>query len=203
MATSKASKYLGDAAVAKCLERYGSHTPFDLAFMRFMGAQASPNPDLVPVMVIASFWPDDKFPQFQTQEEANLFFSHFMGLWRRVEQRVADDKSLLRAKLNYKDADAFRLSLQARIDELEFGFIEGFWGGADDLPMASATAALIDGIGDHVQAYAGVLAESQAWQDLPEALVPALRQELIERDHVVEDAIKALFLIKHKAQGEA
>jgi len=197
MASSKPSKYLGDAAVSKCLSRYDSHTPFDVAFMRFMGAQASPNKDLLPVMVIASFWPEESFPSFEQKEEASLFFSHFMGLWRR-----ADDKPLLRTKVRYTDAALFRQTLQQRIEELEYGFIEGFWGGVDDLDMPSATAALIDGIGDQVQAYATVLDDSATWTSLPESLATALQQEMLERDTVVEDAIKALFLLKHKSQSD-
>jgi len=46
------------------------------------------------------------------------------------------------------------------------------------------------------------LDDSATWTTVPETLATALQQEMLERDTVVEDAIKALFLLKHKSQSD-
>ena len=78
------NKYIGDEKMQKMLEHYKCETPLEVIKMRFAGAICSPNLDLHPADVIASFWPQGQSPRLQTKEEADLFFKFFMGLWDSV-----------------------------------------------------------------------------------------------------------------------
>ncbi len=199
MASKKPGKYIGDAGVAKFLEQYKSDTPFHIVRLRVLGALASPNTDLLPVMVIASFWPEDAFPKFVTKDEADIFFSTFMGLWRRMEKMADASQNLLSARGKLGDLEDAKNTLFTRVEEVDAGFIEGFWGGLDDIKMPSATAALIDGLGSEAEAYHALLEDVSQWEDYTPAMRDALVAEVDERDAVVEDAVKALLLLKEKA----
>jgi len=199
MASTKPGKYIGDAGVAKFLEQYGSVTPFHVVRMRVLGALSSPHKELLPVMVIASFWPEDAFPKFVTKDEAEKFFSTFMGLWRRMEKMAQAEQPVLSARGKLANLEEAKETLLNRIEEVEAGFIEGFWGGEDDMSMPSATAALIDGLGSEAEAYNVLLEDVSQWTEYTSAMREALNEELIERDNVVEDAIKALMLLKEKS----
>ncbi|SCA55525.1 conserved hypothetical protein [Candidatus Terasakiella magnetica] len=203
MASTKPGKYIGDAGVAKYLEEYKSQTPFYVVRMRVLGALASPNEDLLPVMVMASFWPEDAFPKFVTKDEAEKFFATFMGLWRRMEKLADAEGTLLSARGKLSDLDEAKEVLLKRLEEIEAGFIEGFWGGQDDMKMPSATAALVDGLSDEATAYHALLQDVEGWSDYSPAMRDALHAEVIERDNVVEDAMKALLLLKEKANETA
>lgn len=198
MASKKPGKYIGDASVAKFLEQYASKTPFYVVRMRVLGALASPNKELLPVMVVASFWPEDAFPKFVTKVEAETFFATFMGLWRRMEKLCEAGQSALSARGKLASLDDLKELLLHRIEEIDAGFIEGFWGGVDDLKMASATAALIDGLGTEAEAYQILLEDVLTWTEFSPTMRDAVIGEITERDTVCEDAMRALRLLKEK-----
>lgn len=198
MATNNPGKYIGDAGVAKFLEKYKSQTPFHVVRMRVLGALASPNKELLPVMVIASFWGEDDFPKFVTKEEAEVFFSTFMGLWHRIEKMASARTALLSARGKLATPEAAKELLTRRVEELEAGFIEGFWGGQDDMKMPSATAALIDGLGEEADGFHALLQDVENWPDYTLAMREALLEEIAERDALIEDAILALLVLKDK-----
>jgi len=198
MASKKPAKYIGDAGVARFLEQYKSETPFHVVRMRILGALASPNKELLPVMVIASFWPEEDFPKFVTKEEAETFFSTFMGLWQRMEKMAIARNPLLSARGKLSSLEDAQDLMLRRAEELEAGFIEGFWGGQDDMQMPSATAALIDGLGEEADAYHGLLQDVQDWSDYTPAMREALLEEVAERDTLIEDAFTALLVLKDK-----
>ncbi|MDV7339555.1 hypothetical protein RYZ26_08125 [Terasakiella sp. A23] len=200
MASKKLSKYIGDAGVAKFLEQYKSQTPFYVVRMRVCGALASPNKDLLPVMVVASFWEEDKFPRFVTKDEAETFFSTFMGLWRRMEKMAGAGQKVLSARGKISTIEDAKELLMTRVEEIDAGFIEGFWGGQDDMKMPSATAALIDGLSDEAESYNALYQDISEWSDYSDNMRDALIEEIDERDTVVEDAMKALLLLKEKSQ---
>lgn len=203
MASKKSGKYIGDAGVAKFLDQYKSQTPFYVVRMRVLGALASPNKDLLPVMVVASFWPEDQFPKFVTKDEAETFFSTFMGLWRRMEKTVEASQKLLSARGKITNLEEAKEVLLKRVEELEAGFIEGFWGGQEDMKMASATAALIDGLSEEADSYAALLEDVERWSDFSDGMRDALQDEMDERDGTIEDAMKALILLKQKSDETA
>ncbi len=198
MASTKAGKYIGDAAVAKMLTHYKSTTPFHVVRMRVLGALASPNKELLPVMVMASFWPEEQFPKFERKDEAESFFSAFMGLWRRTEKMVVGEAKLLSARGKLATLDEVKALLLKRMEEVDAGFIEGFWGGMADMKMSSASAALIDGLGEEAEAYYALMEDIETWESYTATMREAVNEEIQERDRVVEDAIKALLLLKDK-----
>ena len=199
MASKKSGKYIGDAGVAKFLDQYKSQTPFYVVRMRVFGALASPNKDLLPVMVVASFWPEDEFPKFVTKDEAETFFSTFMGLWQRMEKTVAAGQKILSARGKLATVEEAKEALLRRVEEIDAGFIEGFWGGQEDMKMPSATAALIDGLADEAESYSALLEDVSTWSDYSDNMRQALIDEMEERDTLLEDAMKALLLLKEKS----
>jgi hypothetical protein len=202
MASKKPTKYVGDASVAKCLDKYKSTVPFHVVRMRVFGALGSPNVGLLPVMVIASFWPEDAFPKFTTKDEAETFFATFMGLWRRMEKMAEAGQSTFSSMGKLQTLENVKEVLQKRVEEIEAGFIEGFWGGKDDLNMPSATAALIDGLSGEAEAYQALLDDVLSWTEYGTAMQDAIRDEISERDTICEDAMRGLHLLKEKMKQD-
>lgn len=145
------NKYIGDEAFEKMLAHYKCVTPLDVVKMRFLGAICSPNMELRPTDVISSFWPQGQEPRLQTKDEADLFFKFFMGLWDELFEQVRENKVKLpfvkREEANLKD---FCVS---RYNEVEWGFVEGFWGGKQDLKLANYLAEVIDSLTDLAGVY--------------------------------------------------
>ena len=138
----QANKYIGDDSFIKMLEHYECPTPLDVIKMRFAGAICSPNLNLRPTDVISSFWEEGKTPRLETKAEADLFFKFFMGLW----DDIFDDVKLAKVKLptiKEKDLDIF---CQRRYDQVEQGYVEGFFGGEENLKMPGYRAQIVDSL---------------------------------------------------------
>jgi hypothetical protein len=138
----QANKYIGDDSFIKMLEHYECPTPLDVIKMRFAGAICSPNLNLRPTDVISSFWEEGKTPRLETKAEADLFFKFFMGLW----DDIFDDVKLAKVKLptiKEKDLDIF---CQRRYDQIEQGYVEGFFGGEENLKMPGYLAQIVDSL---------------------------------------------------------
>ena len=138
----QANKYIGDDSFIKMLEHYECPTPLDVIKMRFAGAICSPNLNLRPTDVISSFWEEGKTPRLETKAEADLFFKFFMGLW----DDIFDDVKLAKVKLptiKEKDLDIF---CQRRYDQVEQGYVEGFFGGEENLKMPGYLAQIVDSL---------------------------------------------------------
>jgi len=146
------NKYIGDDKFAKMLEHYQCPTPLNVIKMKFAGAVCSPNLELKPVDVISSFWEKGKVPRLETKSEADWFFKFFMGLWDEVFTIVHDNQvKLPEHKISRKDdlVDA----CFARVMEIEFGFVEGFWGGRDDFELPTFVGEMIDSLSELAGAY--------------------------------------------------
>ena len=138
----QANKYIGDDSFIKMLEHYECPTPLDVIKMRFAGAICSPNLNLRPTDVISSFWEEGKTPRLETKAEADLFFKFFMGLW----DDIFGDVKLAKVKLptiKEKDLDIF---CQRRYDQVEQGYVEGFFGGEENLKMPGYLAQIVDSL---------------------------------------------------------
>ena len=139
------NKYIGDESFKKFLEHYACPTPLAVVKMKFAGAVCSPNMDLRPTDVISSFWEQGKAPRLETKNEAELFFKFFMGLWDEIFEQVKANKiKLSRLKLSGKE-DILKACAE-RFDEVEGGFVEGFWGGKDDFKLPAFVAEMIDSL---------------------------------------------------------
>ena len=143
------NKYIGDEKMAKMLDHYSCPTPLEIVKMRFAGAICSPNMELRPTDVISSFWPNGQAPRLQTKDEADLFFKFFMGLWDDIFNDVKNNKVKL-LKLNIKD---LKIYSQCRFAEVEQGFVEGFWGGKQDMKWPAYLAEIIDSLSDLAGVY--------------------------------------------------
>lgn len=145
------NKYIGDDSFAKMLEHYGCTMPLTVVKMRFIGSICSPNLELRPSDVISSLWEEGKAPRLETKEEAELFFKFFMGLWDEMFELVRDNKvKLSRYKNNQEGITKICL---LRFEEVELGFVEGFWGGKDDLKVPAYIAEMIDSLSELSSVY--------------------------------------------------
>lgn len=141
------NKYLGDDKFKKFLEHYKCPTPLDVVKMRFIGSICSPNLELRPTDVISSFWPAGQEPRLETKEEADLFFKFFMGAWDDAFEKVKNNKVKF-DQPRKKDKDNLKQLCERRHAEIEWGFIEGFWGGKQDLKIPAYIAEIIDSLSD-------------------------------------------------------
>lgn len=176
------NKYIGDDGMAKMLEHYNCPTPLDVVKMRFAGAICTPNLDLRPSDVISSFWPQGEEPRLQTKEEADLFFKFFMGLWDEIFETVKENKVKL-PKLK-KDAAALKSFCRSRFDEIEWGYVEGFWGGKQDLKIPAYLAEVIDSMTDLASVYKSLEKKLDNSENSAEII-----QTLEHTDRMVEKAV--------------
>ena len=159
----QANKYIGDDAFIKMLEHYNCQTPLGVIKMRFAGAICSPNLKLRPTDVISSFWPEGRAPRLETKNEADLFFKFFMGLWDEVFDSVKQNKVKL-PTLKEKDISRY---CQTRYDEVEQGYVEGFFGGEENLKIPGYIAEIVDSLSELAIVYQKIGAKgedtSAAW----------------------------------------
>ena len=160
------NKYIGDEKMSKMLEHYNCPTPLEIVKMRFCGAICSPNMELRPTDVISSFWPAGQVPRLQTKDEADLFFKFFMGLWDEIFDKVKSNKVKME-KISFKDLNYY---CQRRFAEIEQGFVEGFWGGKDDLKLPAFLAEMIDSLSDLAGVYASLQQKLEKNSDTDEII---------------------------------
>lgn len=181
------NKYLGDEKFKKFLEHYHCPTSLEVVKMKFIGAMCSPNLNLRPTDVISSFWEENRAPRLETKEEADLFFKFFMGLWDELFVAVKNNQITLPT---YSKKQDFSEVCRLRYDEIEYGFVEGFWGGKEDLKLPTYLAELIDSLSQMAEVYV-VLAEKAK----KEALCADAQKHFKATDKMVEKAIH--FLIEN------
>ena len=143
------NEYIGDDKFKKFLEHYACPTPLEVVKMRMAGAICSPNGELRPTDVIASFW-DGRTPRLETKKEAELFFKFFMGLWDEMF-RLVELNQISLPRISPKD-ELIRVC-GLRYDMLEQGFIEGFWGGSEQLKIPAYVAQIVDSITELATVY--------------------------------------------------
>lgn len=153
----QANKYIGDESFIKMLEHYSCLTPLNVIKMRFAGAICSPNLNLRPTDVISSFWENGRAPRLETKSEADLFFKFFMGLW----DNIFDNVKLAKVKLpNLKEKDIVSYC-QNRFEEVEQGYVEGFFGGEENLKMPGYIAQIIDSLSEMALLYQKIAAKGE------------------------------------------
>ncbi|MGN0912648.1 MAG: hypothetical protein ACI4OE_05050 [Alphaproteobacteria bacterium] len=144
------NKYIGDDKFKKFLEHYNCPTPLEVVKLRFAGAVCSPNSELRPTDVIASFWQNNLAPRLETKNEAELFFKFFMGLWDEMFELVSANSIVLP---RIESADDLITVCEDRYNELELGFVEGFWGGKEDIKVPAYIAEVIDSLTQLAEVY--------------------------------------------------
>ena len=184
--------YIGDDKFQRFLDHYQCTTPLDIVKLRFAGAICSPNSNLRPTDVISSLFLEDKQPRLETKAEAELFFKFFMGLWDEMFVTVRTNTLKLPAfgkdKENADDIYQFCIK---RHDDLEFGFLEGFWGGCKTLNIPQFAAELTTSLSELAEVY-NVLAKKVQKNDEDTRNIVKVIQNT---DEMVEKTWK--FLIEH------
>lgn len=155
------NKYIGDDKFKKFLEHYGCAAPLEVIKLRFAGAICSPNTDLRPTDVISSFWPEGKEPRLETKNEADLFFKFFMGLWDEMFAAVEEN----RLKLSpFDEKDDIKTICQNRFEQVELGFVEGFFGGQENLKIPAFIAEVVDSLSRMALLYQNIAKTSETAQ---------------------------------------
>jgi hypothetical protein len=144
------NEYIGDDKFKKFLEHYACPIPLEVVKVRFAGAVCSPNGDLRPTDVIASLWPNNQTPRLETKAEAELFFKFFMGLWDEMLHLVMLNSISLE---RIESTDDMKEVCQRRYEEIELGFIEGFWGGLPELKIPAYIAQIVDSLSELADVY--------------------------------------------------
>lgn len=156
----QANKYIGDEAFVKMLEHYSCPTPLNVIKMRFAGAICSPNLNLRPTDVISSFWEAGRAPRLETKQEADLFFKFFMGLWDEVFENVKKNE----VKLPLSKENDIEVYCQNRFEEVEQGYVEGFFGGQENLKIPGYIAQIVDSLSEMATLYTKIALRKEANQ---------------------------------------
>lgn len=175
------NEYIGDDNFKKFLEHYNCPLSINVVKMRILGAVCSPNLALRPTDVFSSLWPEGAEPRLETKKEAELFFKFFMGLWDFLFDKVMQNKLSLAAQ-NKKDPYLWAFS---RYEEIEQGYLEGFWGGQSDLKIPTFVAKLLDSLSETAELYAKIarqIAQKKEGADIQNVLK--------NMDKTVEKALK-------------
>jgi len=184
------NKYIGDVSLEKMLEHYECKAPLHLIKMRFIGGICSFSEELKPADIIASFWEIGKEPRLETKSEADLFFKFFMGLWFKQFDKVKKNEVKLKSFLRLESAESISLCLQTRLEEIEYGFIEGFWGGKNDVKMPSFVAELIDSLSDISKFYGKLLKNIK--DDISDEDKEAIIKSISQADAMFNKAVNNL-----------
>ena len=156
------NEYIGDDKFQKFLDHYKCEMPLEVVKLRFAGAICSPNTDLRPTDVISSLWEENKTPRLETKAEADLFFKFFMGLWDEMFESVAHNKVVL--PLFSKKEDIENLC-NSRFEQLELGFVEGFWGGLENLKIPAYIAEVTDSLSRMALLYKDLVTKAKSQKD--------------------------------------
>ena len=186
------NEYIGDDKFQRFLDHYQCPTPLETVKLKFAGAICSPNSHLRPTDVISSLFFEDKQPRLTTKAEAELFFKFFMGLWDEMFLVIRTNTLKLSAyKGKINNTDDLISFCHNRAKQLEFGFIEGFWGGCQTLNIPAFAAELISSLSDMADVYE-TLAHKLEGNDTPQAILSVMQNT----DDMVEKTIH--FLIEHQ-----
>lgn len=183
------NEYIGDDSFTKLLEHYNCPMPLNIIKMRFAGAICSPNLELRPTDVISSFWPSGQEPRLETQKEAELFFKFFMGLWDKIFKDIKINKIKLE-KIPSTTQEAVKEACYRRYDEIEAGYVEGFWGGKENLKIPAYLAEIIDSLSDLANVYKQLAQKADTAEN-----ITALSSAIQHTDKMVEKAIE--FIIEN------
>ena len=183
--------YIGDDKFQRFLDHYNCPAPLGVVKLRFAGAVCSPNPNLRPTDVIASLFAENMQPRLTTKNEAELFFKFFMGLWDEMFVEIKT-KTLKLPEFSGNKNDTKELAelCHSRADQIEFGFVEGFWGGCETLSIPNYAAELMASLSDMADVY-GVLAKKLTQAENPKDIYPVI----LNTDQMVEKTFR--FLIEH------
>ncbi len=182
------NEYIGDDNFKKFLDHYDCKVPLEVVKMRFAGAICSPSFELRPTDVISSFWPEGLSPRLETKNEAELFFKFFMGLW----DKIFEDIGFNCLKLSKQDTLTPEERADMRYEEIALGFLEGFWGGLNDLKIPAYLGEVIDSLEELAGVYQILKKRAKKGED-----VKMIVSTLSDTDKMVQKALS--FIVENFA----
>ena len=185
------NEYIGDDKFQRFLDHYQCPTPLSVVKLKFAGAICSPNNNLRPTDVISSLFLEEQQPRLSTKAEADLFFKFFMGLWDEMFLVIRTNTLKLPSfQGNFDNKEDLVKFCQKRTQEVEMGFVEGFWGGCSTLNIPNFAAELISSLSDLADVY-HVLAQKLEKQENPKEIYKVIGNT----DKTVEKTFS--FIIEH------
>jgi hypothetical protein len=181
--------YVGDDAFRAFLEEHGCPTGFQEIRMRLLGAMVSPGrkADIYPL--VEDFFEYD-MPAFSDGLELEAFLHTFLGLWNEVDESSRHHPIMLSAAGTISSTGELKDLLARRVDEVMFGFLEGVWGGEDELPLTEARAATLTALEETARTYDELFVEVIRKDDAATGRAIAdLLREITEVDETVEATI--------------
>ncbi len=137
-----------EKAIRALLRKHACPIGYHEVRTRLLGAIASPDPDVKPMNVIASFW-GGALPEFDSIDDANeLLGTLVMGLWNQLSVHQ-DPKVPFKAMAVPMEPTAANLGNfgNVRGQEAE-GFVEGLFNGAERADLPERAHEAITHLGD-------------------------------------------------------
>lgn len=145
-----------EKTIKALLAAHACPVPFHEIRTRFLGSIASPGLSVSPFEVLKSLW-GGQLPEFESLDAVNELIGILInGLWNSLtrHQRRSDPFRLVRTSVPETRTGLAELALIRR-QELD-GFIEGLFGGADELDLPAKASSALDTLGEVRAMIAGV-----------------------------------------------
>ncbi len=134
--------------IRRLLEKYSCPLPYHEVRARFLGNIATPTLAARPTQVLADIW-GGELPEFESLDDANeLIGALINGLWNALtrHQKRTEPFRLTRVTLGSTRQELDELAL-LRLQELD-GFIEGLFGGQDEIDLSEKANTALRILGD-------------------------------------------------------
>lgn len=145
-----------EKTIKTLLAAHACPVPFHEIRTRFLGSIASPGLSVSPFEVMKNLW-GGQLPEFESLDAVNeLIGALINGLWNSLtrHQKRSEPFRLVRTSVPETRAGLAELALIRR-QELD-GFIEGLFGGADELDLPEKASSALDTLGEVRAMIAGV-----------------------------------------------
>ena len=196
-------RYVGDERIRDLLRDHGCPSPFHAVRTRFLGNIATPRLDASPVQVIKDLW-GGELPEFEEIDAANDLFQDLMSLWNHLTRHQSRPKPFRLVREAAKpEQESLRSLCRTRTEELE-GFVDGLFGGDEDLDRPVRAAEGMERLAEINAMIHGItrLLDDPAQSPTERELADTLRN-LKKLTRVAEKEIHAVVLACVRARREA